>query len=190
VTVHFTYRPAAGDVIDAYPPAAHPPARPLRPPLGSPRFICDVHLGRLAAYLRMLGYDTLYSNDQDDALLAAIAGAEGRVLLTRDRGLLKRSAVVYGAFVRATDPEAQLREVARRFALHPAATAFQRCLRCNGLISPVAKAAILDQLPPKTQRYYDAFWRCGACGQIYWRGSHVQQMQAVIDRVFDQADTR
>ena len=182
--VDFTYRLAAGDVIDAYPAGAHPPARPLRPPLGTPRFICDVHLGRLAAYLRMLGYDTLYSNDQDDSILAAIAGAEGRVLLTRDRGLLKRGAVVYGAFVRATDPEAQLREIAERFALHPAARAFQRCLRCNGVTVPVAKAEILDQLPLQTRRYYDAFWRCTVCGQIYWRGSHVRQMVAVIDRVF------
>lgn len=186
--VDFTYRTAAGDVIDVYSHEAHPPALRLRPPLGTPRFICDVHLGRLAAYLRMLGYDTQYSNDQDDPELAEIAGAEGRVLLTRDRGLLKRNAVVYGGFVRATDPEAQLREVAGRFALHPAATAFQRCLRCNGVTEAVAKAEILDGLPPKTQHYYDEFWRCAACGQIYWRGSHVEQMQAVIDRVFGLRD--
>jgi uncharacterized protein with PIN domain len=182
--VEFTYRVAAGDVIEAHPHEAHPPALPLRPPLTTLRFICDVHLGRLAAYLRMLGFDTRYSNDGDDPELAAIAGAEQRVLLTRDLGLLKRNAVVYGAFVRATDPEAQLHEMARRFALHPAAIPFQRCLRCNGLTTAVAKATIRADLPPKTEQYYDAFWRCGTCGQIYWRGSHVLHMQAVIDRVF------
>ncbi|NJK90017.1 MAG: hypothetical protein HC923_11925, partial [Myxococcales bacterium] len=79
------------------------------------RFVCDVHLGRLAAYLRMLGLDTRYSNDQDDPELAEIARAEGRVLLTRDVGLLKRSTVVYGAFVRATDPDGDPLTYAFRF---------------------------------------------------------------------------
>jgi hypothetical protein len=132
----------------------------------------------------MLGFDTLYRNDQSDAELVALARAEERVLLTRDIRLLMRRAVVYGAFVRATDPEAQVREVARRYDLRAGARPFRRCIRCNGLTAPVAKAAILDQLQPKTRRYYDEFWRCQACGQIYWRGSHVQRMQEVIDRAF------
>lgn len=182
IPVDFGYRVAAGDVVDAYPHEGALPALPLRPPLDDLRFVCDVHLGRLAAYLRMLGLDTRYSNDQDDHELAEIAGAEGRVLLTRDVGLLKRSAVVYGAFVRATHPEAQLLEVAQRFDLRRHVAAFQRCIRCNGETQPVAKADILEQLQPKTRRYYDEFWRCERCGQIYWRGSHVSQMQTVIDR--------
>jgi uncharacterized protein with PIN domain len=182
VTVDFTYRVAPCDLIDAYPYEEAPPALPLRPPLDTLHFICDVHLGRLAAYLRMLGFNTHYSNDQDDPELAEIAASQGRVLLTRDVGLLKRSAVVYGAFVRATGPEAQLREVAQRFDLRRHVVAFQRCIRCNGETRPVSKADILDQLQPKTRRYYDEFWRCEACAQIYWRGTHVSQMQAVIDR--------
>ena len=185
--VAFAYHVAPGDLIDVYPPEGAPPAIALRPPLAARRFVCDVHLGRLAAYLRMLGFDTRYSNDQDDARLAEIAAAEGRVLLTRDRGLLMRRAVVYGAYVRATDPEAQLGEVARRFDLRQSAATFQRCLRCNGAMAPVAKAAILEQLQPKTRRYYDSFWRCEACGQLYWRGSHVSRMQAVIDRALGAA---
>lgn len=186
--VDFAAHAAPGDTIDAYPPQDAPSALALRPPLAVLRFVCDVHLGRLAASLRMLGYDTRYTNDQDDPELAAIAGEEARVLLTRDIGLLKRSAVIYGAFVRATQPEAQLREVAQRFALRGDATAFQRCIRCNGETVPVPKAAILDQLQPKTRQYYDAFWQCESCGQIYWQGSHVRQMQAVIDRVFAHPD--
>lgn len=183
VPVDFAYRVAPGDLIDAYAHKDAPPALPLRPPLEQLRFVCDVHLGRLAAALRMLGFDTRYRNDHDDQELAAVAGTDGRVLLTRDVGLLKRRAVIYGAFVRATNPEAQLREVAGRFDLRRHATPFQRCIRCNGLTEPVAKAEILDQLQPKTRRYYNEFWRCQACGQIYWRGSHVSRMQALIERV-------
>jgi uncharacterized protein len=179
----FALRPAPGDVIDVHPHGGPPPTQPLRPPLAALRFVCDVHLGRLAAYLRMLGIDTLYANNQDDAALARVAGDEGRVLLTRDVGLLKRGAVVYGAFVRATDPKSQLRELALRFDLRSQAAAFQRCMRCNGVTAPVPKEAVLAQLQPNTRQHYQAFWRCLVCGQVYWQGSHVAQMQAVIDRV-------
>lgn len=181
----FDARVAPGAVIDVYPPEEAPPGGvPLRPPLAELRFACDVHLGRLAAYLRMLGFDTLYRNDQSDAELVDLARAEERVLLTRDVRLLMRGAVTYGAFVRATTSEAQMREVARRYGLRAGARPFRRCMRCNGLTAPVEKAAILDQLQPKTRRYYDEFWRCQVCGQIYWRGSHVERMQELIDRVF------
>jgi uncharacterized protein with PIN domain len=183
--VDFGYRVQAGDKIDVYPAGDVPPAVPLRPPLPALRFVLDVHLGRLAAYLRMLGFDALYSNRGDDLDLARVAGAEQRVLLTRDLGLLKRRAVVYGAFVRATEPEAQLHEMAERFELRHAAAPFQRCIGCNGRTVPIDKAAIIDQLQPKTRRYFHAFWQCQACGRIYWQGSHVARMQAVIDRVFE-----
>ncbi|NTW01203.1 MAG: Mut7-C ubiquitin/RNAse domain-containing protein [Oscillochloris sp.] len=183
--VNFTARVQPGDHIDVYPPGNEPPALALRPPLVVPHFILDVHLGRLAAYLRMLGLDTRYSNDQDDPDLAQIASEENRVLLTRDIGLLKRSAVIYGAFVRATNPEAQLREIVDRYHLRRAGATFQRCLSCNGRTVWVAKEAIIDQLQPKTRRYYDMFWQCEDCRQIYWHGSHVVRMQEVIRRVFD-----
>lgn len=181
----FGARVAPGAVIDVYPHEDAPADEP-RPTML--RFVCDVHLGRLAAYLRMLGFDTFYRNDQSDAELVALACAEERVLLTRDVRLLMRSAVTDGAFVRATTPEAQLREVARRYNLRASARPFRRCMRCNGLTVPVEKAAIIHQLQPKTRRYYDAFWRCQACGQIYWHGSHVQRMQEVIDRAFAEED--
>lgn len=185
--VSFDARVAPGAVIEIYAHEDAPPsAVALRPPPEPPRFICDVHLGRLAAYLRMLGFDTLYCNDQSDAELVTRAQAEERILLTRDVRLLMRRAVTYGAFIRATGPEAQLREVVRRYGLRDRAQPFRRCIRCNGLTAPVTKAEILNQLQPKTRLYYEEFWRCRACGQIYWRGSHVERMQALIDRVFDE----
>ncbi|HWQ12130.1 MAG TPA: Mut7-C RNAse domain-containing protein [Roseiflexaceae bacterium] len=174
---------APGDQLDAYPAALAPShALPLRPPLPAPRFVADAHLGRLAAYLRMLGLDTLYRNDYHDAELARLAHDELRVLLTRDVGLLKRGIVTYGAFVRATLPQEQLREVVRRFALYDASASFQRCISCNGPTAPVEKAAVLHRLEPKTRRYYDTFRQCLACGKIYWPGSHYARMRAVVQQ--------
>ncbi len=113
----------------------------LRPrPLREPRFVLDVHLGRLASYLRLLGFDTLYRNDYDDEELLAISRAQHRILLTRDTGLLKRSALTHGAFLHATDPRRQLREAFDRFQLDARIAPFTRCARCNGLVEPVAHA--------------------------------------------------
>ncbi len=162
--VDFACRLTPGDTVDAYPHGGPPPARPLRPPLPELRFVCDVHLGRLASYLRMLGFDTLYSNDQDDAYLSQVAGAERRVLLTRDVGLLKRSAVTYGAFIRATEPEAQLREVVQRFGVRRSASAFQRCIRCNGVTEPCRRrrcSTSSSRRPGATTRRSGAARRAG-----------------------------
>ncbi len=134
------------------------------------RFVLDTHLGQLAVYLRMLGFDAVYSNDATDAVLAGISSAERRVLLTRDRGLLKRKIVEYGYCVRQTEPRAQLVCVLRRYDLAAAAQPWRRCVHCNGLLHPVDKAAILDRLEPKTKRYYDEFQQCEACGRSTGRG--------------------
>jgi uncharacterized protein len=150
----------------------------------SPRlivFILDNHLGKLARYLRLLGLDTLYVSDAaDDAELAQTAHDEQRILLTRDRGLLKRSKVIYGYCLRTRDSLAQLTAVLHRFQLHEEITPWTRCLRCNGLLRPVAKEAILDRLEPKTRRYFDEFRICEACGQIYWQGSHFAHLQKIV----------
>ena len=143
----------------------------------------DVHLGRLAEYLRLLGFDTLYRNDYDDPELAEIAGRERRILLTRDLGLLKRSIVVYGLFVRATDPQQQVIEVLGRFDLFAAIEPFQRCSRCNGRLESVAKAAILHRLQPATSAQHDEFHRCQSCDQLYWKGSHWEHIQQFIAAV-------
>jgi uncharacterized protein with PIN domain len=148
-----------------------------------PRFILDGHLGRLAAYLRMLGFDCLYENDYDDEELAETAAREGRILLSRDRRLLMRKAVTYGYCLRSLDSLEQLSEVVRRFDLAGHIVPFHRCLRCNHPLEPVAKEAVFDRLEPLTQLYFDEFQICPACGQIYWKGSHYERMQNLIEEL-------
>ena len=145
----------------------------------------DTHLGQLASYLRLLGFDTLYRNDYTDDELAQTSAEENRILLTRDRSLLKRSIITHGYFIRAFDPRKQLDEVIRRFDLRKQVIPFGRCTRCNGLVEEVAKKAIEDQLEPKTRKYFDSFWRCTSCGQIYWEGSHVKHMLKLTDEVLN-----
>ena len=187
VSVDFGYAVQDGDRVSVYPMFESldiEPAVRLRPhPLREPRFVLDVHLGKLTTYLRLLGFDTLYRNDYSDAELARISSEEGRLLLTRDRGLLKRGVVRHGYYVRATEPFAQLVEVLRRFDLFGAIQPFHRCVRCNGAVEPVAKADVLEFLLPKTRLYYDEFYRCVACGRIYWRGSHYERMERLVDRI-------
>ncbi len=156
----------------------------VRPePLREPRFVLDAHLGRLAAYLRLLGFDALYRNDYADEELARISQEEGRILLTRDRGLLKRSAVTHGYAIRETASKTQVREVLRRFDLFRAIEPFTRCLACNGRLEPVEKAAVLAQLPEETRRYYEEFWQCQGCGKVYWQGSHYEKMREFVEEI-------
>ena len=152
-----------------------------------PRFALDAHLGKLATYLRILGFDTYYRNDVDDETLAEVAAAEGRFLLTRDRALLMRRTVEAGMYVRDDDPERQAVEVIRRFGLLPLIVPFRRCLHCNRLLEPVSKQAIEHRLLPKTRRYHHEFRLCPGCDQVFWRGSHWEHMQALIDRLRQEA---
>lgn len=145
--VSWSYIVQDQDIISVYPASTAPnvlaACRVGPPPLDMPRFVLDVHLGKLAAYLRLLGFDTLYRADVHDAELARISADEQRILLTRDRHLLKRSIVTHGYFVRATDPRQQVVEIVRRFDLAAEVAPFQRCSRCNGLLHPVDKAHTL-----------------------------------------------
>lgn len=186
-SVDFSYLVQDGDHISIYPvfesiditPLVRVRAQPLR----EPRFVLDTHLGRLARYLRMLGFDTLYRNDYDDEELARIASQAHRILLTRDPGLLKRSMVTHGYWIRENDPHRQAREVLQRFDLLGALAPFTRCLQCNAPLQPVSKQAILDRLPPMTQKVYTEFHRCPACERIYWKGSHYRRMQQWIEQL-------
>jgi uncharacterized protein len=185
VSVDFGHRLADGDRVSVYPTFEAIDVTPLtrlRPEdLRTPRFVLDVHLGRLARLLRLLGFDALWCNDASDSELARISAEEHRVLLTRDRGLLKRREVTRGYFVRETVRRRQLQEVLRRFDLFGAIRPFGRCLECNGLLEPVAKADVEDRLPPRTRRDYDEFQRCRACAHIYWKGSHYDALRVVVD---------
>ena len=155
----------------------------LRSPLLLTRFVLDVHLGKLATYLRLLGFDTWYHHDCDDAELAAISDREQRILLTRDRGLLKRRIVTYGYWVRTIDPIQQSREVLQRFALRPKIQPFRRCLRCNGELVLVEFDEVSARLPAKTRQYYDKFYRCQRCQQVYWKGAHYTNLQQLVKRI-------
>lgn len=187
--VTFRYHVRNGDNISVYPCCEQmnvAPEHGVRPPTPDDvRFVADVHLGRLAAYLRMLGFDTLYPTDYRDEELARISSDEVRVLLTRDRGLLKRSIVVYGYYVRETDPWRQLGEVLRRFDLIGEILQFHRCTRCNSILAPVDKSTVEDRLTAETRRYYNDFRVCHDCGKVYWRGSHFERMDSFIEQLRD-----
>lgn len=152
---------------------------------GRPRFILDTHLGRLASYLRMMGFDTLYRNDYPDDELAEVSNAEQRILLTRDVGLLKRALVIHGYYVRNTNPRKRLHEVAQRYQLADQIQPFQYCLKCNGLLHAVNKADIRDQISDKTAEFYEDFHQCDSCEQIYWKGSHYIKMEKLLDEVLN-----
>jgi uncharacterized protein with PIN domain len=152
-------------------------------PLRDPRFVCDVHLGKLARRLRILGFDTLYADDLDDATIAALASREGRCVLTRDVGLLKRNEIARGYWVRTTGIHAQVAEVVRRLDLSSRIAPFRRCAACNGLVAPVDKSEVEHLLEPLTRLHFEEFHRCTSCAHIYWRGSHYEKLLEEIRRL-------
>jgi uncharacterized protein with PIN domain len=158
---------------------AHVAAVPRPQPLPAARFVLDVHLGTLARRLRLTGIDTAYANDRDDDALIGQANAERRVLLTQDRGLLRRRKLWMGAYVRGADPDDQLRDILDRFA--PPLSPWTRCTACNGALAPIPKADIEQSLRPGTRRSYQDFARCAACGHVYWRGAHGDRLAAVVE---------
>lgn len=152
-------------------------------PLRDPRFAADVHLGRLARNLRLLGFDVAWRNNATDPDLLDLMRREKRCILTRDRRLLMRKEVAKGYCVRSDRHLEQTREVISRFDLAGRFRPFTRCSRCNGLIRPVAKAEIEDHLETLTRIHYDRFTRCEACGKIYWGGSHLTHLLKMLRKV-------
>ncbi|MBB3189921.1 Mut7-C RNAse domain-containing protein [Halomonas cerina] len=184
-SVGFEHILTGGERVEVYPWTTAPPdAYHLRPPLPCrPRFALDAQLGRLARYLRLLGFDCHYRHDIGDAELAACADEEDRILLTRDRNLLKRKRIRLAHCVRHDRPRRQLEEVCDEFDLYPAFCPFTRCTHCNGRLVPVDKAAVIDRLEPLTRQYVDHFLQCQDCGQLYWHGSHVTHMERLVERL-------
>ena len=152
-------------------------------PLRSSKFVLDVHLSKLARLLRMLGFDVLHKGDYDDREIVAVSVAEARIVLTRNRGLLKHKAVTHGYWVRSAQPEDQIAEVLARFDLYSQIAPFHRCMVCNGHIESIDKSQAWDRLPEKTRRYYDEFYTCPDCHKLYWKGSHYRHMQALVRRL-------
>jgi uncharacterized protein len=181
--VDFSYVVRDGDCVSVYPVfesldvSSISRVRPT--PLRNLRFVLDVHLGRLAAYLRMAGFDSVYHNHATDAELADAVAQERLVLLTRDRYLLMRADVDRGYWVRSTEPKKQLVEVLRRFDLGGSMRPFTRCMRCNGVLEEVSPEAVMHRLP-ESVRSKDGFRLCPGCGRVYWEGSHHARMKEIL----------
>ncbi|WP_330254334.1 Mut7-C ubiquitin/RNAse domain-containing protein [Nocardia sp. NBC_00565] len=180
----FGQHPRDGDRITAYPVFETLDigrTTRVRPhPLREPRFVADVNLGGLAKLMRLMGLDVHCRWDADDAALAELSAAEHRILLTRDRGLLKRRNVTHGVYIRSDRPVDQIVEVIRRLDLVERLAPFTRCLRCGGTVVAVAKAEVEDRLEPLTRRHYNTFRQCRDCGRIYWQGSHQARLTATV----------
>jgi uncharacterized protein len=168
------YQLRDGDVVDVY------PAERVGVAGAEPRFILDTHLGTLARYLRLLGFDAAYDNAADDDELMVRAAAERRTLLTRDRGLLRRRMMTNARFVRGTDPREQLTDVVRRFGLAEQIRPYTRCPVCNGVLAPVRKTDVVHLVPPGSLHHHDAFTACTACGKVYWEGSHHARISRLV----------
>jgi len=191
-SVGFEHHLADGDRVSVYPVFESYDISPvvrLRPaPLRDTRFVLDVHLGKLARLLRMLGFDSLYRPDYEDPEIVDIASAESRVILTRDVELLKANAVTHGYWVRSISPNKQVGEVLERFDLYSQIQPFRRCMVCNASIARVEKESVVQTLPEKVRKKHDEFYRCGGCEKVYWKGTHYQDMMAQIQALVQTRD--
>lgn len=184
--VDFFYKLHNDDMVEVYPVDSNPvfsKSYSLTPGLNYPlAFVADVHLGKLAKALRILGFDTDYQNDYSDKSVVEIAEKSDRIVLTRDVGLLKHKLIKWGYWLRSQMVEKQLKEVVSRYNLLPEVLLFKRCLSCNGRIEEVAKEAVSEKLPPKTNQYFNKFFQCASCKKVYWKGSHYENMLQMVRR--------
>ncbi len=174
-----------GDRVAVYPQFEAFDIAPLlrvrEQPLRDTRFVADCHLGALAHLLRMTGFDTLYDNGFADDEIERIAAAQGRIVLTRDRDLLKRRSITHGCYVHALRPQQQLREVFERLQLARCARPLTLCPHCNAALHAVAKAQVEHRLPPGVRELYHRFSSCDVCGRVFWEGDHWQRLRALVD---------
>ncbi|MCC6557056.1 MAG: hypothetical protein IT372_29240 [Polyangiaceae bacterium] len=178
VTIHVEIRESACYLFHAILPGIDRRGEAPRRPGGEPRFLVDAMLGTLASRLRALGFDTVCYHDTADSVLLREAKEEGRVILTQDRELAALGGP--GAhFVAARTLDGALDEVVRAFGLEPSeASLFTRCSVCNAPLEAVAKELVRDRVPPRVREQIEEFHRCPACGKIYWKGRHYEQMMA------------
>lgn len=186
-SVNFSYLVNNGDDISVYPMfeslditnVQHLRAKPLR----KPKFILDVHLGSLAKYMRMLGFDTLYKNNYQDEEIVEISLKAKRIVLTKDRGILKRSEVTHGYWIRSSKTDEQLIEVVNRFDLKDQIKELSRCLLCNSPLKIISIERILERLPLKVKEFQNKFYYCRNCDKIFWKGSHYTKMKRIIEKI-------
>jgi uncharacterized protein with PIN domain len=186
-SVDFDYLVNDGDDISVYPVFESldiSDVQHLRPkPLRTPKFIADVHLGRLARYLRMMGFDVLYENNFNDDVIIKTSLEEKRAILTKDRGILKRSEVTHGYWVRSSKVKEQVIEIIKRFDLKILMKEFTRCIECNSMLESISKNNIIEKLPPKVSKSRTEFSRCPSCKKLYWKGTHHQRMLSFIKTI-------
>ncbi|MFC2130042.1 Mut7-C RNAse domain-containing protein [Bacteroidota bacterium] len=184
ISVGFGYIIQPSDFISVYPQFElidiSPVTKLRQKPLRNTKFVLDVQLGKLGKYLRMLGFDTQYQNDYSDNEIIDISIDEERIILTRDIGILKHSKVQRGYWMRNTDPLKQIEEVIMKYDLKNSLNPFSRCMTCNGILKPAEKEKIIERLEPNTKKYFDEFYICQSCNQIYWKGSHWAKMKEKI----------
>jgi len=149
-------------------------------PLRNPTFICDVHLGRLCKYLRMLGWDTLYSNHFTPDEMIAISLRERRIILSRSYRLTRHKEVSHSYRIRSSDSLEQVKDLISKLDLSDRINPLTRCLNCNAMLVPVDKQAVIQLLQDRTAKYYNEFFKCPDCNQIYWKGSHFENMLRFI----------
>jgi uncharacterized protein with PIN domain len=187
VSVSFEHRLVGGERVAVYPVFERfdlGPLRRLRPePLREIRFVLDVHLGKLARHLRLAGFDSLWRDDYDDEEIVALSVAQKRVILTRDKGILKRRIVERGHFVHNTDSEQQLAEVLRVFQLEQSLRPFSRCRVCNAVLLPVATDAVAHRVPQRVLESVERFTECPDCGRVFWQGTHYERLQRLLESV-------
>jgi uncharacterized protein len=178
---------AGGDRLSAYPVFEtfdiSSTQRLREHPLRASAFVLDVHLGKLASFLRMLGFDAAYSTTFSDNELIAVSLNEHRTLLSKDRALLRDPQLIRAALVRANDPRDQIVEVVRRFQLERTVRPFSRCMHCNSLLTNVTRDQVLDRIPPRVRESLFEFTSCPECHRIYWKGSHYSKMDAFISDI-------
>ena len=148
-----------------------------------PRFIADAMLGRLARWLRILGFDCAYESEIGDEDLVRRAAEEERIILTRDRRLPEEWRVSGIHLVGSEDLREQLREVLCRFDLAGAVRLFSRCNECNHPLREAAESEVSARVPPHALATHDRFLECPACRRVYWEGSHTQRIRRVVDEV-------
>ena len=185
-SVDFAHRLVGGERVAVYPEFERldiSPLQRLRPrPLRQTRFILDVHLGKLARHLRMLGFDTLYRSDWSDPEIIDRALKDQRIVLTRDIGILKQKRVTHGYWLRSSEPEKQIAEVIEALDLHGQLRPFTRCLECNGAIRRLPPDQLPESLDPDIAARFERFWQCGSCHRVYWQGSHYRRMLRAVQR--------
>jgi uncharacterized protein with PIN domain len=186
-SVDFSHKLRGGERVAVYPVFERldiSPLMRLRPgPLRCTRFILDVHLGKLARYLRMLGFDAAYKREQDNVTIIDLSLQQQRVILTRDLGILKQSRVTHGYWLRHDEPRQQLQEVVLALDLFGQLQPFTRCMDCNGRIQPVDRTLIRERINPNTFQQFREFWQCRDCMKIYWRGSHYEGMLRQVKKL-------